>query len=186
MPGSFKRKISNWKSLVIQAASFKAISKPQGFSVTQIHSKLRHPGVAFQKPFETGPRRVDRRLTCSDWLPGCLESVHWEDKRHVGGVGAVLWGGVGDICAEEDPCKLRSNVFHSRFNQESSRNQEAPPSSRPVFQAGASQNDARVEYDEDWYGWRKLSSGEKEILTEACGSEEVADEILTLGTGLRG
>lgn len=80
MPGSFKRKISNWKSLVIQAASFKAFSKPQGFSVIQIHSKLRHLGVALkvglQKPFETGPRRVDRRLTCSDWLPGCLESVH--------------------------------------------------------------------------------------------------------------
>ena len=48
MPGSFKRKISNWKSLVIQAASFKVISKPQGFSVTQIHSKLRHPGVALK------------------------------------------------------------------------------------------------------------------------------------------
>lgn len=132
----------------------------------KIHSKLRHPGVALKvglpKPFETGPRRVDRRLTCSDWLPGCLESVHWEDKK-------TRWGSGS-----------------SRFNQESSRNQEAPPESRPVFQAGASQNDARVEDDEDWYGWRKLSSGEKEILTEACGSEEVADEILTLGAGLRG
>ena len=29
-----------------------------------------------------------------------------------------------------------------------------------------------------------MSSGEKDILTEACGSEEVADEILTLGAGL--
>ena len=68
----------------------------------------------------------------------CIERT----KDTLGEVGAV-------VCAEEDPCKLPSNVFHSRFNQESSRNQEAPPSSRPVFQAGASQNDARVEDDED-------------------------------------
>lgn len=54
MPGSFKRKISNWKSLVIQAASFKVFSKPQGFSVTQNSLKAASSWSCFEsRPSKT-------------------------------------------------------------------------------------------------------------------------------------
>ena len=75
-------------------------------------------------------------------------------KRHVGGVGAAVWKRIWDICAEEDPCNLRSMAFQSRFNQVEIKRppQKVDRSFKQSLQeqSGASQNfDERVEYDQD-------------------------------------
>ena len=132
---------------------------PEGFSVTQkscITLELLRESRPSQ-PFETGPRRVDRRLTCSDWLPGCLESVNWDDKKTRWGSGSSgVEANLGHLCrgGSMQSCSI---AFQSGFNQVEIKRppQKVDRSFKQSLQeqSGASQNfDERVEYDQDWYG----------------------------------
>ncbi len=114
------------------------------------------------RPSVVNPLKQGPGVSIDDWLVviGCQGAWNlWIEmtKRHVGGVGAAVWKRIWDICAEEDPCNLRSMAFQSRFNQVEIKRppQKVDRSFKQSLQeqSGASQNfDERVEYDQDWYG----------------------------------